>query len=1210
MAQDTSPRIARRRWSERVPPSIKALMDWARWLARPALALLALYTCLFVLQIVGLAPGLLPSRRPDVFPIPTLSLALQPEDLFSDYDWTVTGHTQPGVVVEIGANQRLLETTWPDTDGGFSARIATTLQVNQIWARALDPITGEVVAQESIPLEWGSQVAYRPALEVAIYVEDAGWLWVAGWAAPYASLSVETDDGPIAAAVTADEFGIFDNFVRLDGGRPPQWLRVRAAGQVQAVASDAVAVTSLPLAELPLARVADVDFQADRPLLHLRVELPSAHPYFSALAQGYLSAEQFSTASFGWLAEAWGMAYTPTLTTQAGTAVVELDGQWPGPITEFRLTPYSQSSIASAPLLTAKDRVSLHFDDRVRPAWFDYPLPGEMQPDIVSWRGPILEGGPRHIIRMGLDLPPELAAQRWLPPGLQLSITSEQQRQRAEEEKRRAEEKMREFLADIEARATGGFISQTWRALILLIPYASLLWLARPAGALARRGRFGQPQAWKPVVALVLILAVWRSWNYFYFLLLSGPVAWLQRLVTPVRYALGMGGDEAQSRFLAGVGQNAFWLLFVCGLALVPFYLPVVEASLGWRPTRAPARPSFLRRIGAGIRAVYGLLALALLVLTTQFDALARMAWFEAARERVSYSLEQTWWLDRDIASFIMSILQYGPTRSLLQVALLALLLLVFGLRTAGCGVGLLAVVLRAFVVVPSMTMPASLRPAADLIAQIPWPAVLIFCGLMAYPLVLHLLRRLTPALPGTSPGWPLRRLALALIAVSITLAYWPPYWALAVGGVLVFCAISWLVITGLREFEPFTSLAAWAARWPWAFFPALALLAWVIAQPIPGPARELEFGHLFNLMAELDGVFIYILVLALVLLMHGYTRQRNRPRIVLDPSLLEEVALVLFAVFLVNSSRRWLFVPVPFLVGLLMARFWLFRPVAGIKALGAALGQAAQRRRELIEDMLEAASAKTRFENIRKALGKKLEAAELDAGEYQHKLESYRQHFGQELDLEEVKPGYKSQDVVFAVGETDLWKNTQIAVKYGAVLATVPLLIALYDYLPASLVRYPYPVANLLTFLIQSAASWLLYAFFFGYYYVHLRGNSGLAKGICLFLGLATPFAVYNLLSTQSLEEMRPFLLWLTQIFLFCTLLGLLCVDYRLLRQNGFKLRDLLAVHNLPVLSVYASSVVAAVIPAVVAISTDRLSDLATFFLNTVLPRVPAGGP
>ena len=89
----------------------------------------------------------------------------------------------------------------------------------------------------------------------------------------------------------------------------------------------------------------------------------------------------------------------------------------------------------------------------------------------------------------------------------------------------------------------------------------------------------------------------------------------------------------------------------------------------------------------------------------------------------------------------------------------------------------------------------------------------------------------------------------------------------------------------------------------------------------------------------------------------------------------------------------------------------------------------------------------------------------------------------------------------------------------------------------------------------------------------------------------------------------MRPFILWAAQLFLFCSLLGLLAVDYRLLRKSGFKFRDLRVVHDLPTLSAYASTVMAALIPGVVALFTGRLTDFVRFFLDTII-KVPSAGP
>lgn len=1175
-------RKRRKRWSERIPLAVKVAIDWARWLVRPVVALVALYGCLFVLQFIGLVPDLSHGSL-----IPTLSLELESPEMFDDCDeWTVTGRTQPGMDVQVGVNQRIVGTVKADPSGSFRVSIDShiTPQVNQVWAQALHPSTGEVVASESTQFQhWCKEL---PTVDMAIHLTDAGRLWVAGRAAPGAHIDLETEEGSFVGEAVADELGIFDELIPFEGAQSPQLLRVHTDAQVEFLVPHPITVTQAPLAEIPLARIAHVELTADSSAMLVKVELPDTHPYFITLAQGYLSADDFVSSSFGWFSMGWGKVYTHTLSSQSGTGVVELAGQWPWPISEFRFGSYvtyidPSPGIGSFPLLTDRDEITLRFDG-IRPAWFDGPLPTDLRPSSATWRGPITNGG---VIRVGLDLPPGALVGHSLYP------EQPDQPTESEEEKRRAEVKMREFLAGIESRVVGSFVSQTWGTLISLIPHAGLLWLAR-------RGKFGRQKAWKPIVALVLVLAIWRSWNYFYFLLLSGPGHWLQAIVTYARYTLMMGtATELQSSFLADVGNNAFWLLFVLCLALVPLYLPVIEGRLGWRPTAAPHRRSFLRRLWGGIRMIYVAILLALLLLTFQLDTLSRFEWFGRVLDQAVY------YLDRHMVAMVPILAAF---RIIWPIVLLVLLLLPFSGRGALCGVGLLAVAVRALANHPYLNLPEGLGQIGN---QIPWWAVLIFSGLAAYPLVLHLLRRLTPTLPDDKPRWPHRRLALTLVLVSMTLWRLPPTWLLAVSGALMVWAIGWLFVNSLRELEPVTSLAAWAKHWPYVFFAALVGAGLIITRPIPQPGTALEFDDLFDLITELDGIFVFILALALILQMRGYALRRRRDRVVLGRSVLE-VAIFLFGVFLLNSSARWLFIPVPFLVGLLMARFWLFRPIARLRPLRSALVEGAKHRKRFIQDILDAASAKSRFAAIRKAMNKKLEAAGLTLEEYKTKLGSYEQEFEQGLALEEVKPGYQSRDIVFAVGEMGLWKNTQIAIRYGAVLATIPLLIALYEYLPVGQVKYPYPVANLIIFLIQSTASWLLYAFFFGYYYVHLRGNSGLTKGLRLFVGLVVPFAVLRLLNTPSLEEMKPFFLWVTQIFLFCTLLGLLSADYRLLRQNGFHMRDLLAVHNLPVLSVYASSVVAAVTPTIIALISGRLGDVVTFFLETVLPRVPTGTP
>ena len=102
--------------------------------------------------------------------------------------------------------------------------------------------------------------------------------------------------------------------------------------------------------------------------------------------------------------------------------------------------------------------------------------------------------------------------------------------------------------------------------------------------------------------------------------------------------------------------------------------------------------------------------------------------------------------------------------------------------------------------------------------------------------------------------------------------------------------------------------------------------------------------------------------------------------------------------------------------------------------------------------------------------------------------------------------------------------------------------------------------------------------------------------------MALIVPFAAFRLLSTESLTSMWPFFLWAGQVFLFCTLVGLIAFDYGVLRVNGFGGRELLTIHNMLALSAYGSTVAAAVATAVTAIVANRVGDLAKFLVDAVV--------
>jgi hypothetical protein len=1198
---------------------VRQAISWGHWLCRWLVAAVAAHACLVLLQCLGLIPYL--AIEPSDRTAPKLWLDPIP-DALNHAELTVTGWAQPYSMLMVGINERPIVSTYSDSTGHFKTPlIVVPPQASRLWVRARTQ-RGEQSVEKPIRFAWDAAV-HTPILGIAIYISDIGQLWVTGQTTPGVRLRLETESGDaLEERLYADGIGIFDRFVPLPS-EPQGQIVARAIGNNQSLRSAPVPITSLPLTDLPLARTVDIHLASDKTTLAMEILLPAAHPYFRALAQGYMSAGAFTRASFGIL-HPTPTSLMPTLTIRSADGLVRLEGSWDRQLPGLSLhndslfVGISSKGLASVPFLSVKDQVTLHFDE-LRPAWFADPLPVELTADTAIWRGPLpkqetAQQEASQVIGFGMPMPQEARLEE--PPREQAAAADK-------EELDREPMTLREFLAAFEYREAPDVLRLTSSLLISLIPYAGLLWLGRSPP-------LGRVEAWQSFAAATLVLAVWQSWYYFYWLATISSDVWLQRGIARVLYSihsalmLRMEASEfsaiRQKSFevLNSAGGNAFWLLVAVLVALVPFYFPVVaRAGLPWRPSpvrtyhRSGLRRALARSRG-GVRIVYGTATLTMLLLATfwvwsRSDINSSTAdiypgWLHS--QSILHRL-QTWLGPSLLIDRASAWLDHPVFASLLPFGLLTLFLLTLGGRAALFGLGLLAAASRLAVAHHIATgKPLGDLSALAVIGRVPWWVVLILAGLMTYPLFLRLVRVLT--LFTRDRLWLHRLLAAGLIGAALGLPHLPARGMLVIGGCLLVVGIGWLIVEGLGQLAPIMSVADWAHRRPWWFIAALVVIGLVIGWPRAAPGDTLRFNNLGELAFQAASLFAYVLALGLILFMWDHAGRR--PSVILDQPTLG-VGIYLFAVFLISTTVKWLLIPIPFLIGWVVARFWLFRPVAEMDWLRQVLDAAPPDRERLIQDVLEADEAGSQFDAVQKALTSQLEAATLTPAEYEGKLRLYKLHFAQKLALEEVAPGVDSRETVFAIGDPHVKGNVVPALKIGALLASLPFLIAIYQYFPQGRVQYPYPLADLLVFLIQAAAFWLLLAFFFGYYFAHLRGRSGLAKGGYLFLGVSLPFAVYRVLGAQSLDEMRPFILWVAQLFLFCSLMGLFAADSRILRQNGFGVRAIKAVHHLPALSVYASSVIAAVVPTILTLLTGRLNDLVAFFLKTVLPGVPTGG-
>jgi len=442
-----------------------------------------------------------------------------------------------------------------------------------------------------------------------------------------------------------------------------------------------------------------------------------------------------------------------------------------------------------------------------------------------------------------------------------------------------------------------------------------------------------------------------------------------------------------------------------------------------------------------------------------------------------------------------------------------------------------------------------------------------------------------------------------------VALPFLPVKLLLLVSAIALFTVVVFVLLNGARDVEPVRSIVQHLGNRPRRLLLLGAVLGLILAWPITKPGEQLVFNDLFVLFGIYNSIVLFLIAALFLLLLKDYSNEHLKGGSVLEPSILS-AGVVLFALFVTQSPSTWAFIPVPFLVAWLVAKSWLIRSGTDLGDLGGFATEPSDKWKERITGALASIKAKSRIQTIEKVLDKKLESTELTPEEYQQKRKIYRDY----VYLDATPPIDASDrplaETLFLLpGAKAPWPIAMRFVRVGALLAAVPLFITLYDYLPERGIAHPYPTSDLLSVLLRSIAGWLLIAFFFGFFYVHIPGRSGLKKGLAVSAAVILPAGVYRLLNVPTLGELRPFLFWMTQVFAFCTLLGGVS-DYRTLHKYGYKLRDLLTLHNLPWISIYASSIVAAVTPAIIALVSGKVGDVTKFFIELVLAPHAKGTP
>lgn len=446
---------------------------------------------------------------------------------------------------------------------------------------------------------------------------------------------------------------------------------------------------------------------------------------------------------------------------------------------------------------------------------------------------------------------------------------------------------------------------------------------------------------------------------------------------------------------------------------------------------------------------------------------------------------------------------------------------------------------------------------------------------------------------PRPKPGvQPWRRFLLLIPVLLCCLVFAPPKWGLWLGGAVAVWAVLWLAAYLLPVREG-TSGSWGVATGGYRLIAGIALIALTYPAYPPDGARAIDTG-LRPLLFELDRLLPLVPLVALI---PWLGRRREDPHMGLARDLV--VGPSLFALFLIGVSGRIFWVPVPLIVGFLLARFWLFRKLADCPDPTAAEARP-QRLRALMDCRWLARMARS----YRRAQDRKLEKGELAFEQHRKLIEEFENSANGPASQPAINPDVRS--LALALGPTgDPWADARMAVGYGLPLSLPCVALSIYR-LVAERRELAFPIPHFVVEVLCVAVFWVAVAFFFGYYYRCLKGSSGLSKGVALSIALVLPQLVLRLLLADQMVDLRYFFYWAGQVFAFCTVLGVTAFDYETLRRNGYSWQHLTALHNVPALSAFGSSLAAAIIPALVAIFQGKVADVMKLVLGGAGNKTP----
>ena len=359
------------------------------------------------------------------------------------------------------------------------------------------------------------------------------------------------------------------------------------------------------------------------------------------------------------------------------------------------------------------------------------------------------------------------------------------------------------------------------------------------------------------------------------------------------------------------------------------------------------------------------------------------------------------------------------------------------------------------------------------------------------------------------------------------------------------------------------------------------------------------------NFFGMIQDFLPYILLVGIVQILRAAKRRQDE----IHPFIFD-VALLLFSCYVISSTSNWFMIPIPFILALILYPRLLAVPFGKVNAVNYVKPFALLRRRWLLDRIFDLSLSKRLLSSVDQ-MEKDIASGDLAPEEFlkrRQKLETYAEGVLQDNDFFDE---LKAKDLALSLGPRPTnWDNGVHALKRGFIISLPFLLLYLLTFLikqirlDSSFV-FLWTALRIITFVLD----WALYAFFFGYFFNQLQGESGLKKGLRVALVvIACLFPVW-LASGFSSVELSATFLRAGQIFLFFTVLGVWAFDYHTFRitlKEHFSLKRFTQFGDMPRFVAVASVLLTSAGVAFSSVLKGRFLEVVAQLVSAIFPEIP----